>query len=58
MDAANEEPSDYYLLPMIDMEKKQLRLNKENGFFLDAFRFDSLHYFVQMASRVRIEVAA
>jgi hypothetical protein len=58
MDAANEHPVDYYLLPMIDLPDQRLRLNEENGIFLDTYRFESLSYFIQMAGRVRIEVAA
>lgn len=58
MDAANEQPADYYLLPMIDMDAGRLRLREENGVFLDTYRFNSLQYFVRMTSRVQIEVAA
>jgi Recombinase len=58
MDAANENPVDYYLLPMIDLDMRDLRLHEENAISVDTYRFDSLSYFVRMASRVRIEVAA
>lgn len=58
MNAANDHPADYYLLPMIDMEGDRLRLREENGVFLDTYRFDSLKYFVQLTSRVQIEVTA
>jgi DNA invertase Pin-like site-specific DNA recombinase len=58
MDASNEHPVDFYLLPVIDLPEHRLRLNQENGVFLDTYRFDSLSYFIQMAARVRIEVAA
>ncbi len=58
MDAANEQPADYYLLPMIDMSGAKLRFQENNGIYLDTYRFDSLQYFVRMAARVEIEVAA
>lgn len=58
MDPANERPSDYYLLPMIDIAAPALRLGQDNGIYYDAYRFDSLSYFMEMSARVRIEVAA
>ncbi len=58
MDATNEQPADYYLLPTIDMSVSKLRFREDNGIFLDTYRFASLNYFVQMSARVRIEVAA
>ena len=58
MDATNEQPADYYLLPMIDIPASKLRFHEDNGAFLDTYRFGSLSYFVQMSARVRIEVAA
>lgn len=58
LDGENEEPVDFYLLPMIDSPIGRLRLKDRNGLNLDGYRFDSLHYFAEMASRVRIEVAA
>jgi hypothetical protein len=58
MDSANEQPADYYLLPMIDIPSDRLRLQEDNGIYLDTYCFESLTYFVQMAARVRIEVAA
>jgi DNA invertase Pin-like site-specific DNA recombinase len=58
MNAANDQPADFYLLPMIDMSTGKLRFREENGVFLDTYRFDSLNYFIRMTSRVQIEVAA
>lgn len=58
MDELNERPRDYYLLPSIDMIMGQLRLAEQNGLSLDAYRFDSLDFFFDMAGRARIlEVA-
>jgi DNA invertase Pin-like site-specific DNA recombinase len=58
MDAENKEPMDYYVLPAIDVENPQLRLAQENGFALDAYRFDSLEPFYQLAERTALPDAA
>ena len=58
MDSTNEKIHDYYLLPGIDMTWDNLRIAEENGIYLDAYRFDTLDYFVGMAERVSLEEAA
>ena len=58
MDAENKAPLDYYVLPAIDVENPQLRLAEENGFALDAYRFDSLEPFYQLAERTALPDAA
>jgi DNA invertase Pin-like site-specific DNA recombinase len=58
MDGANDEPRDYYLLPRIDMHEAVLRLAEYNGLSLDAYRFDVLDTFYQMAARVSLRAAA
>jgi DNA invertase Pin-like site-specific DNA recombinase len=58
MDAANEHPLDYYLLPRLDMREAILRLAEFNGLSLDAYRFASLTPFYQMAARTRFREAA
>jgi hypothetical protein len=58
MDAANHDPLDYYLLPRIDIVEPRLHLAEENGFLLDAYRFDSVEAFFELAARSRIAVAA
>jgi len=58
MDPVNEHPSDYYLLPIMDIETPRLLLCEANGAYLDTYQFDSLDYFAEMAARERIEVAA
>jgi len=58
MDAANEQPEDYYLLPHLDLRTDQLRLHDCNGFEIDAYRFTDLAYFVDLSSREQIEAAA
>ena len=57
MDPANERPSDYYLLPIMDIETPRLLLCEANGVYLDTYQFDSLDYFAKMAAREKIEVA-
>ena len=58
MDAANQRPTDYYLLPIMDIETPRLLLREANGAHLDTYQFESLDYFADMASRSKIEVAA
>jgi hypothetical protein len=58
MDATNEGIRDYYLLPGIDMTWEHLRMAEDNGVYLDAYRFETLDYFLGMAKRVRIQEAA
>ena len=58
MDSTNEGIRDYYLLPGIDMTWENLRLAEENGVYLDAYRFETLDYFLGMAKRVKIQEAA
>jgi DNA invertase Pin-like site-specific DNA recombinase len=58
MSQQNDERLDYYLLPAMDMAVPRLRLAENNGIALDAYRFESLDYLFQMASRTRLlEVA-
>ncbi|MCO6184602.1 recombinase family protein [Rhizobium sp. L1K21] len=58
MAPGNSEAYDYYLLPLLDMQEAVLRLCEFNGLSLDAYRFDDLSRFYQMASRRSIlEVA-
>ena len=59
MDDPNEKPIDYYLLPFADMSRGRILLTEQNGFMLDAFRFDSLEYFFAMTERCTFqEIAA
>ena len=58
MDYENRERLDYYLLPRIDMAFSALRLADYNGLSIDAYRFDNLDQFFEMAARARLlEVA-
>jgi len=58
MDATNEGIRDYYLLPTIDMTWENLRVAEENGFYLDAYRFETLDYFFSLTQRIKILEAA
>lgn len=59
MDSTNEAPLDYYILPLFDLTTNRLRLAQQNGLMFDAFRFETLDYFFQMAERAKIaEIAA
>jgi hypothetical protein len=58
MDAANERPTDFYLLPFIDIGNGALRLGETNAAPIETYRFETLEFFVEMAARARIEVAA
>ena len=58
MGSSNEEALDYYLLPRIDMRDAVLRLAEFNGLSFDAYRFDSLERFYQMAARALFRRAA
>lgn len=54
----NEHVLDYYLLPSIDVMLPKLRLLQRNPFGLDAYRFSSLDFFLDLARRVQLEDAA
>jgi len=55
MDPVNEQPRDFYLLPLADIRMPTLRLAQYNAAYVDAYRFDSLDGFAQLALRARIE---
>jgi hypothetical protein len=58
MDATNEGVRDYYVLPGIDMTWENLRMAEDNGFYLDAYRFETLDYFFSLTQRIKILEAA
>jgi hypothetical protein len=45
-------------LPHVDITLPRLLLAEDNGVYLDTYRFDSLDFFVSLAVRVKITVAA
>ena len=58
MDSSNQTPMDFYLLPRIDMGQVAILLGESNGAALDTYQYDTLGFFMGMAARARIEVAA
>jgi hypothetical protein len=58
LDETNTGIRDYYLLPALDMTWGKLRMAEENGIYLDAYQFEALDYFYEMAERCRVEDAA
>ncbi len=58
MDPANDQPSDYYLIPRLDVEWPKLLLHEQNGARIDTYRFDTLEFFLALAECARIEEAA
>lgn len=58
MDEANQAALDYYLLPSIDLTDRKLTLAERNALSLDAYRFDSLDFFFDLARRFPIEDVA
>ena len=55
MDAANRQPADYYLLPVLDIAAPRLLLCEANGAFLDTYQVDSLDEFAALTARQKIE---
>jgi DNA invertase Pin-like site-specific DNA recombinase len=58
MDAANQKPLDYYLLPSIDVASAKLKLGEENGLGLDGYRFDTLDVFYDFLEPVTVTEVA
>jgi DNA invertase Pin-like site-specific DNA recombinase len=58
MDEANQAIKDYYLFPGIDLTEAKLRLAENNHAMLDAYRFETLGFFFEMAERISVEEAA
>lgn len=54
----NKERLDYYLLPNIDVRLPRLKLAESNPVWFEAYRFDTMEPFFELAARVKlIEVA-
>lgn len=58
MAACNRQILDYYVLPRMTFCDTKLRMTEDNGFGLDAFRYDTIDAFVQIAARRSIRRAA
>jgi hypothetical protein len=58
MAEGNAEARDYYLLPWIENgSDPSIRLAADNGVMLDAFRFDNLDPFYELARRTELRAA-
>mgnify|MGYP003947012105 CR=1 FL=1 len=58
MDAGNQSVRDYYLLPWIDVgQRPNVRLANDNGIALDAYRFETLNAFFDLARRSPLRAA-
>jgi DNA invertase Pin-like site-specific DNA recombinase len=49
---------DYFLLPSLDFPVDRIQMSEENGFHLDAYRFDTLLPFFELTARAKIRRAA
>lgn len=58
LDASNQVPLDYYLLPRLDFGHTRLSLADQNAVEFDSYRFDTLDYLYGMAERTRLRRAA
>lgn len=54
MNTQNNRVLDYYLLPSLDFNIPNLKLEEQNTDFLDSYRFENLEYLYQMAQCVSI----
>ena len=57
-DAENRRPYDYYVLPSIDIGTPRLRLTDRNALSLDAYQFETLDFFFELAARSPFAEAA
>ena len=53
--AGNQSILDYYVFPSDEIRGKRLRLTHNNSFALDAYRFDSLKFFLNLCHRTSVE---
>lgn len=58
MDATNQQPTDYYLFPNMDIAEPKLLMCETNGAHLDTYQFNSLDHFAGLSARDQIKVVA
>lgn len=58
MDGGNVAPLDYFIFPSVDVRAPRVRVSEQNFIGIDAYRYDTLDYFVGMAEQTTVEVAA
>ena len=54
MDAGNQAPLDYYLLPRIDLHRANIQLAEANDLGVDGYRFDTLDDFYEFLKPVSV----
>ncbi len=54
----NKEILDYYILPRLDLEETKMKLSKDNGVYLDIFRYEQLAVFIDLTGRRKIQEVA
>lgn len=58
LDTGNQSTVDYYLLPRLDFGAPRLSLFEHNPAELESYRFETLDYLYDMATRTRLRWAA
>ncbi len=58
LEADNQRIRDYYLLPLRDATRTELKLSEENGVYLDTFQVPHLERFYSLVERIDIRRAA
>ncbi len=58
MEPDNRVRRDYFIFPMIDLTVPRVRLTPYNGIAFDAYRFDTLDQFFEMAARTKLSEVA
>ena len=58
LEADNQQIRDYYLLPMRDSTRTELKLSEENGVYLDIFKVPNLERFYSLVERIDVRRAA
>jgi hypothetical protein len=58
MNAENDGPLDYFLLPREELRAPKVALANRNAIELETFRFDDLSFFFSMAERYRLRRVA
>jgi len=58
LDAPNQAPLDYFLLPRLDFGQPKICLAERNGIEFESYRFETLDYLFGMTERTRIRRAS
>lgn len=54
MDAQNESPLDFYIIPQIDNVFSKIVMSEKNNLLLDLYRFDNLDKFLKIINRIKV----